>query len=210
MAEPGGKQRKNSNGTLTMRRLLDFALAEYERSGPIDFNLDNVLRESGVSRGSFYHHFGSRARIIARCEAEHLTNVMRVDARSARQLVATGMTGSQIFDVLMAGVRDNVTPEARARRRQRIQTMAVATTDDELRNMINASQEKGGEFLVELMRTATERGLMDPVVDIEGLAYLIPSIFLGLIYIDNLEDDALAERVCQTIVDTLRTVLRPR
>lgn len=209
MAEPGGKQRKNVNGTVTMRRLLDFAMAEYARSGPIDFSLDNVLRDSGVSRGSFYHHFGSRARIIARCEDEHLNQVMQVDADSARQLLSSGLTGSQIFDILMAGVLDNVTAEAKARRRQRIQTIAVAITDDGIREVINQSQAKGIEFLVELIGTATKQGLLDPVVDIEGLSYLLPSMFLGLIYIDHLDDDELARRVCQTIVDTLRAVLRP-
>ena len=209
MAEPGGKQRKNSNGTLTMQRLLDYALVEFERSGPIDFNLDNVLRESGVSRGSFYHHFGSRAGIIARCEAVHLERTLKADAQSARELVSSGLTGTQIFDLLMVGVLDNSTPEARARRQQRIQTLAIANNDPELLGMINRSHEKGVGFVVELIRTASERNLLDPIVDIEGLANLIPAMLVGLIYVDNLGDQALAEKVCETIVDTLRHLLRP-
>ena len=209
MGEPGGKQRKNSNGTLTMRRLLDFALAEFERSGPIDFNLDNVLRESGVSRGSFYHHFGSRARIIARCETEHLERTLKADAQSTRQLVESGISGAQIFDLLMAGVRDNATPAARARRQQRIQTLAIANNDPELLDVINLSHVKGVEFLTGLIQAATERGLLSPVVDAEGLSNLIPAMLVGLIYVDNLGDQALAEKVCETIVDTLRHLLRP-
>ena len=209
MAEPGGKQRKNLNGALTMQKLLEFAMAEFERSGPIDFNLDNVLRESGVSRGSFYHHFGSRSRVIARCEAEQLKRVFKADAVSARALVESGLTGRQILDLLAVGIRENVTPAARARRQQRIQTLGVATTDPELRAVINSEQRNGQVFFVETLRMAAERGLIDPAVDVEGLAFLLQGMFLGLIFIDNLDDDELATRVCETIVDAVNHLLRP-
>jgi AcrR family transcriptional regulator len=55
----------------TVERLLDTALAVYARDGREGFTMSAVIKESGVSSGSLYHHFGSfdglAAALYARC-----------------------------------------------------------------------------------------------------------------------------------------------
>ncbi|MFY8238235.1 MAG: TetR family transcriptional regulator, partial [Ilumatobacteraceae bacterium] len=68
MEDSENQTRKYINGTTTMETLIEFGLRELELVGSIEFNLETVLRESGVSRGSLYHHFGNRLGLIARCE----------------------------------------------------------------------------------------------------------------------------------------------
>jgi hypothetical protein len=48
VSEKAGQARKNANGMSTMDTLVHFGMEELKRSGSIDFNLENVLRESGL------------------------------------------------------------------------------------------------------------------------------------------------------------------
>ncbi|MCD0449595.1 TetR/AcrR family transcriptional regulator [Actinocorallia sp. API 0066] len=63
----------------TVGRLLDTALAVFAAHGREGFTMSAVIKESGVSSGSLYHHFGSfdglAAALYARCMGALLTEV---------------------------------------------------------------------------------------------------------------------------------------
>ncbi|ROO88347.1 TetR family transcriptional regulator [Actinocorallia herbida] len=64
----------------TVERLLEVALAVFAREGREGFTMSAVIKESGVSSGSLYHHFGSfdglAAALYARCMGGLLTSVV--------------------------------------------------------------------------------------------------------------------------------------
>lgn len=67
---------KRKRSEATPERVLDAALAVFERGGFAGYTIHAVVRESGVSLGSIYHHFGSMdglsAALYARCMASLL------------------------------------------------------------------------------------------------------------------------------------------
>lgn len=210
MAGAAENSRKYANGTTTTAKLLEFALKELERSGPLDFNLDNVLAESGVSRGSFYHHFGDRASVIARCEAELLKQSLKTDNEALRFLVENLSSGQEIYDLLAIRIRQNGTDEQVRRRRQRFQTIAMAFGDDSLRELLNDQQTKGTNFFWETLEESQRRGQIAPVVDLEGIAHFIQAAFLGRVLVDQLGDDRISGLVDDITVESLRLMLNPQ
>ncbi|MDX6741266.1 TetR/AcrR family transcriptional regulator [Actinocorallia sp. A-T 12471] len=64
----------------TVGRLLEVALAVFAREGREGFTMSAVIKESGVSSGSLYHHFGSfdglAAALYARCMGELLEAIL--------------------------------------------------------------------------------------------------------------------------------------
>ena len=62
---------KHRTTARVVERLLDTALSVYAREGHEGFTMSAVIKESGVSSGSLYHHFGSfdglAAALYARC-----------------------------------------------------------------------------------------------------------------------------------------------
>jgi AcrR family transcriptional regulator len=62
---------KHQGTDATRTRLLDDALSVYAAQGPDGFTMTAVIKKSGVSSGSLYHHFGSfdglAAALYARC-----------------------------------------------------------------------------------------------------------------------------------------------
>lgn len=202
--------RKYANGTTTSAKLLEYAMKELDRSGPLDFNLDTVLAESGVSRGSFYHHFGDRASVIARCEAELLKQSLKTDNEALRFLVENLSNGQEIFDLLAIRIRQNGSEEQVRRRRQRFQSIAMAFGDDSLRELLNDQQTKGTNFFYETLQESERRGQIAPVIDLEGIAHFIQAIFLGHVLVDQMNDERLSALVDGTTVESLRLLLRPQ
>jgi AcrR family transcriptional regulator len=193
-----------------MAALLQFGIEELSQSGPINFNLENVLRESGVSRGSLYHHFGNRMGLIARCEAVLLKQSLKADNEGVRLLISMGISGKELFAVLSEQIRMNGSVEAVARRQQRIRTLGMAVEDEGLRQMLTDAQDKGSRFFAETLAIAKDRGLIQPVGDLDALSYLIQSMFLGRILVDNTHDEALSDALNEATIVALEGLLNPQ
>ncbi len=60
-AEPTNTKRKQPDRT--RQSLLESAFAEMHRNGFRGASLETILRETGVTKGALYHHFGSKAKL---------------------------------------------------------------------------------------------------------------------------------------------------
>jgi hypothetical protein len=82
--------------------------------------------------------------------------------------------------------------------------------DANLRAMLTEAQDKGSKFLAESFALAQEKGLIRPIVDLEALSYLVQSMFLGRILVDNTEDAALSDGINEATITALEKLLNPQ
>jgi AcrR family transcriptional regulator len=202
--------KKNVNGASTMETLIEFGLKELKAAGSIEFNLESVLRESGVSRGSLYHHFGSRHGLISHCEAVLLKTTLKSENEAIRSVIESGKTGEEVFELLAAFTRINGSEQLMQQRTRRIRTLAAAVESEQLRVLIAESQMKGSRYLVESFQIAEDRGLIKPRVPVDALVYLIQAMFLGRILVDITRDPGLSDSINEATVDTMRFLLNPQ
>lgn len=210
MAEPGLISRKNANGAATVETLIHFGVLELQRSGSINFNLESVLRESGVARGSLYHHFGSRHGLISHCEAALLKSSLKAENELIRSVIESGENGEELFDLLASFTRINGSPALQEQRGRRVRTLAASVEDEHLRQLIAESQITGSTFLMESFVIAQQRGLIAPRIPINALVYLIQALFLGRVLVDITDDQPLSDAVNEATVDTFRYLLNPQ
>lgn len=210
MAEPGGQKRKNTNGASTMETLMHFGIEELKRSGSIEFNLENVLRESGVSRGSLYHHFGNRHGLISHCEAQVLKESLKSENEFIRLLIESGQSGEELFTMLGAFIQTMGSEPLVQQRSRRIRTLAASMEDPKLRAMIAGSQIRGSRYLAESYEIAAQKGLLQPVIDIETIVYVTQALFLGRVLVDIADQPELSDSVNKAIVLVLRNLMNPQ
>lgn len=210
MAEQGRSLRKHVNGLSTFETLIEFGIEELERSGSINFNLETVLRESGVSRGSLYHHFGSRHGLIAHCETE----VLKEDWDSANQIIRTIIeserTGEQLFQALATYIRLLGSDDMMKQRSKRIRAIAVSMDDEKLFQKLVAAQMSGSDFLMNSYEIARKNDRIRPLVDMKALVYLTQSMALGRVLVDMTGDPALSDAVNEANVLVLRHLMNPQ
>lgn len=210
MNELGEQPRKNANGLSTIEILMHFGMDELKQSGSVNFNLENVLRESGVSRGSLYHHFGSRHGLISHCEAQLLKESLKSENELIRLLIESGKSGEELFNMLSVLIRTLGSDSMLDQRARRIRTIAASMEDDNLRAMLADSQIKGSQYLADSYEMAKQRGLIKPKVDIETIVYLTQAMFLGRILVDITDRSDLSDSVNDAIVLVLRTLMNPK
>lgn len=210
MNELGEQPRKNANGLSTIEILMHFGMDELKQSGSVNFNLENILRESGVSRGSLYHHFGSRHGLISHCEAQLLKESLKSENELIRLLIESGKSGEELFNMLSGLIRSLGTDSMLNQRARRIRTIAASMEDDNLRAMLADSQIKGSQYLADSYEMAKQRGLIKPKVDIETIVYLTQAMFLGRILVDITDRSDLSDSVNDAIVLVLRTLMNPK
>lgn len=210
MSEKVGQTRKNANGVSTVETLIRYGVEELQRSGSINFNLENVLRESGIARGSLYHHFGSRHGLISHCEAHLLKQSLKSENELIRVLIESGKDGDELFAMLSSIVLSMGSDQMKDQRGRRIRTLAAAIEDPALRSMLSESQTKGSDFLTESYELAKEKGFINPIVDTKTVAYLTQAMFLGRVLVDITDDAELSDSVNKAIVLMLKTLMNPQ
>ena len=195
--------RKRSDGRATMERVVDFARTELAEHGPVGFNLDRVIATSGVSRGSIYHHFGSRAGVITTVETTDLMATYAVALDDTRRIVQEAESGSELMDWVAVSLRVGGSDLGRRARARRIATLTAAEDIPALRDFLRDKQREGVEIYVDILRLAVERGLIAPATSLDGVAHFMQSIMVGRVLVDLVDD---ADQDEAWVVSTLAAV----
>lgn len=202
-------RRTRSDGRETAKKILQFAEKELNNSGLVNFNLDRVIEESGVSRSSVYHHFGGREGVIAAVETEYLRASIDAGMTEMTEMLARCSTGEEAFALVELGVLVSGSDSQKATRRRRISTLAMSANSPATKNFLMEFQRDGTIRFADLLRDLQKRGLCAPVEPIDGTAHLIQSLLIGRILVDILEDPVVESQWSQSASATLRFLLGP-
>lgn len=195
------------NGKTTVKRLLAVGRKELQRSGPINFRLDRVLKLAKVSPSSLYHHFGNRVGLLTALEFEvSYSNTMR-ELEMLRTYIASTDDPDSIFKAVKIVFSLGGSPLGRQRRRHRVETLATASRNPALRELLADAQREGTEVLIEVLRLAMEKRRVTPRYPVEGLAYLWQSLLVGRVLVDLTDDDQLDKAWEETATAALCAVL---
>lgn len=201
---------KNVRGAATRDLLIQFAIVELQRVGPIDFSVDAVLRESGVSRGSLYHHFADRSALLAVAEGRFTQKRLKSINEQLRTQIDVSTTGEEVFEALADVFRNSAKPLAQQDRRRRLLSIASTFNDEVLTEVLNQKEREGNKFFVGTLLNAQSRGLIAPVADVEGVAMTLQAMLLGRILVDQMKDKALQKATTDASLVALKALLNPQ
>ena len=204
------QQRKRSDGRETMSRVMDFALAEFNKVGPDDFNLDRVLEKSGVSRSSVYHHFGGRHGVIAAVEAKLVEKDIDVNNIGLREFVNVANNAQEILAVIKLEITQGSKQEDKVTRQRRVSTFVAAQRSELLYEVLQSKQRQATEYLCETLQIATSRGLIKPRVPEMGIAQIMLSLLFGRILVDLVGDETSDQLWTQATLESLEYLLNPQ
>jgi len=203
------KRPTRANGRATAERLLQFGRQELASAGAVDFNIDRVLRKSKVSRSSLYHHFQNREGFLVALEFERVYS----DTMRDMELMRTFMVGSTNLNAMFGAIEFALAlageKTGEVRRRQRVETLAAASHSPAIHRLLADAQIKGSQHFSETLQMAADKGAFVLAAPVDGVAYVIQSLFVGRILVDLTGDERLnAEWVTTTMV-VLRHLLQP-
>jgi AcrR family transcriptional regulator len=192
-----------------MERIVEFAEHELVEHGVAGFNLTRVIEQSGVSRGSVYHHFINREGTIAAVETKRLIE----DLNNANNVLRTFVTNATSVNEILDGVKflleSTATEEARETRRRRNVTTVTARAIPVLAQVISLREAEGDAHVAETIRLAAERGIFHPRLPARGIAHFVSSLFAGRLVVDMLNDPEADAAWIDVTIEALRHLLAP-
>lgn len=204
-AQPAAR-RTRSNGQATVQKLLKFGREELDQVGTLGFNVDRVLQRAKVSASSLHHHFGNRDGFIVALEFERSYADMIREIELLRNYVASTSDTDALLKASEVVLSLGGDTRGKERRRHRIETLAAASHNPALQQMLADSQRDGTAMYIDVLRIAVKGRAGKYRYPIEGIAYLAQSILIGRILVDLMDDEALGKAWENTALGALREI----
>ncbi len=196
------------NGQATINRLLKYSAAEIKRNGIANYDLDDVLRRSKTSKGSLYHHFGSKNGLIAATQSHTLSADIGRDNQSLRAFIEAAKSKDEMLAILDFAIQHGINSDSAKSRKRRIQALAFGQHDKLIALQLKNDQIQASEYLAETLQIAQDRGYFSPSVSCRGFAFWIQGAVFGHLLVEIAEDTNLAEEWTATMRRALDTFVR--
>ena len=166
-------------------QILDAAMVVFARSGFHEARMDDIVQESGLSKGTLYWYFKSKEEIITAIsqrlfatDIEQVGNLLKAEgtvSERLQQLIRDRVQGLQEMSGVVAIL---------------VEFYAVALHQDGVRQLIKTYFQNFHELLVALIQQGIERGEFRPV-DALAAATALDAVFEGLIVRWLIDPDAV-------------------
>jgi AcrR family transcriptional regulator len=169
--ELGLPRRDRARRTLEVTdRLLDLAVAHLARHGVAGFDAEALRETADVGVNTYHRTFGGRDGLL-RAGRTHI-ELHRSASSASRfaRLVAEAPDAAAFRGALGTWASALAGDEHRRSIWQRVQTIAASRTDPELRSALAHVQRISRDLLIEQVRRAQQRHLIDPELPASGVA----------------------------------------
>lgn len=187
--QENGKPKRNGSHP-TRQRLLTAVVDMMETTPPEDIHSEYVLQETGISRGSLYHHYEDFTELLEDAMLYRFSAGVEASTAAMENIVATARDKTEFFSLL-----EGVTRATQARKRadvrfDRARMLAMAQYNERFRLKLSEVQERLTDSLTGCIAQAQEKGWANPNVQARTLAVFIQAYTLG-----RLVDDVSAKQM---------------
>jgi len=181
------KRETSRRGRETIEKLLEVTISELDRVGLAEIDIDSLLRKSKISKGSLYHHFGSKNGLLAAAEAQQYMRYLKREGENFRRLIEGCTTKQKFVDLVAAVMKITRLEENLGFRKKRVRAIAMSFNDENLAQVLKNAQIEVTEYLAGSFQIAKDRGWVKPDTDLMALSYWIQGVFIGHIMLDITE-----------------------
>jgi AcrR family transcriptional regulator len=186
-------------GIETRRHIVDVAARAFAENGYAGTSLNDVIRESGLTKGGFYFHFESKSEL-----ALAVLDQVRADWRASVLEVASAEAGAvDRMAAVMRALVDHKASHPASRAVDRL-CRELGETDASVRGYVQFGEWY--ELAEQLLEAARAEGNLDPAVDIPSAARFIVVAFVGGEHVADLTGEPFAGSIDAHIGYSLRAV----
>jgi AcrR family transcriptional regulator len=157
--------RKNKEDTaLTINRLLEVARNQFTSKGYSQVNLEDVVREAGVTRGALYHHFANKKGLFcAVLETVQKEIAQRVQLEAAKS--------DDLWEQLLFGCRGFICAAVEDRNKQIMLIDGPAVLGWEAWRAMD--EQNSMLLLKEQLQLMSQQGYITPALSVEAFTHFL-------------------------------------
>lgn len=183
----------------TRDKLLQATVVLMRQHLPQAITSEMVLQQSGISRGSMYHHFKDFSELLelAMVDAFALTVDKTITAFTA--LLETAKSKDDMIKGLSVVTAKTQTKAFKKLRLQRARLISFTEDNPRLATSLSAEQQRLTDAIADLIREAQERGWMNKCFDARSAAVLIQAYTLGKL-VDDIVPNQMQESAWNDLI----------
>jgi AcrR family transcriptional regulator len=175
----------------TKQQLIDTMVRLLDEKSPDAITTEEVLTQSGISRGSLYHHFEDFAELVAAAQVARFSVVVDHSITALTTALVEAKTRDDVIASLRKVTESTQAPQRSGLRFERATALAQAATNPKMRAMLGAEQSRLTDAIADLFREAQLRGFLTTEVDPRAGAVLIQAYTLGKL-VDDIVDSPMS------------------
>ena len=168
----------------TRERLLASVVELMQTHLPRAITSEMVLKHSGVSRGSLYHHFEDLGELIETALVQSFAHGVDMGIDMIAALVAQSASRQELFEGLKQVTRATQSPALKRNRFQRARLIALSEDNPRLTAALAAEQQRLTDAMTDLVRETQHKGWISRKVDARAVAVFVQAYTLGKIVDD--------------------------
>jgi AcrR family transcriptional regulator len=167
---------------------------------------DMILDESGISKGSLYHHFEDLDELIEAALIQRYARWVDASIELMTDLLTSAASSDDIYSGLTGITRRTQSDEFKAERLNRIDVLSRAGSSTRFAKLLGEEQQRLTDAFTDLIREAQKRGFYKIEVDARAIAVLIQAYTVGKIVDDFNENKVDPEEWVNLINLIIKTV----
>lgn len=199
---PAGPGKAQAVNHPTKERLLDTVARMLTESGLEGLTVDGVLHESGVSRGSLYHHFEDFPDLLEQALVQRFSANVNKSIAMLTGIVRSSKTKEETISSLRQATVETTSSALAPTRMERAKVIGYAHGNPRLGARLGAEQSRLTTALAGLFRELQDKGWMSNDFDAKAAAVLIQSYALGRI-VDDINDDKISDEAWCALINKL-------
>lgn len=163
----------------TQVRLIDTVSVMLDGAAPYEILIENVLRESGVSRGSLYYHFGDFQALIERTLVIRFSRGVDETIEMMNHIAQTSTSQDEFWTRMRDVTVYSQSADLAPRRAERARVIGMAGSNDRFHKLLATEQDRLTGEIVETILGVQAKGWVRSEVSPHALALFIQAYTLG-------------------------------
>lgn len=168
----------------TVSTVIEATIRAIEAGGEASVRIDDILKETGISKGSLYHHFGGREGLIAAARVTQFSRFVAEDAKNIRDTLTKTNTLEEFIAATSALVELGDSIERARARHNRLSVIASSYGRPELRQSLVLQQHSHTETIAEAVRYGQQKGWIRTDVNARALAVFVQGYNLARVLLE--------------------------
>jgi len=184
----------------TRQKLIETTVALLDELRPNEITVDMILHQSGISKGSLYHHFEDAEELFEAAEiARFITSVDQAVAK-LQAAVEVAATPEELAQTIRASTRSTQRPALAPLRLERARTLGRTLGNERFRKALGREQQRATYAIADVLQIAVNKGLVKDGVKPQVVAVFIQAYSLGRA-VDDITYDPISEQDWNNMID---------
>ena len=180
----GVPQPVQARAEATVSVVIEATIKAIEAGGEASVRIDDILNETGISKGSLYHHFGGREGLIAAARVTQFSRFVAEDAKNIRETLTKTTSLQEFIAATSALVELNESVERVSARHNRLSVIASSYGRPELRQSLALQQHSHTEYIADAVRYGQKMGWIRTDVDARAVAVFVQGYNLARVLLE--------------------------